>query len=221
MSRKPEDKLQIDEQWLQDAGYENHCFVSYPRINNPEMIEIAEHVKDRVENDLSYLVSTPRVFLDRQGLSVGAVWEENLRRALCKSVTMVALCSPMYYSPIHRWCILEWEAMYGLSLARLPAEDFRAIIPLIVRTFGSVPSQYSSINYIDISRVTLRGRRYFGTNEFREAIRQVTNQIARVADALKRNQSRTECERFQFPQTPPPASPAAEIQPQSFWGPKQ
>jgi TIR domain len=221
MPTGPEETPQIDERWLEDAGYANHCFVSYPRIKNPEMIECAGRVKERIELELSYLVSSPKVFLDIEGIPVGAEWEERLRRELCRSMTMVALCSPMYYSQIHRWCALEWEAMYGLSLRRLPEQDFRTIIPLIVRTFGPIPSQYSRINYIDISRFTLRGRRFFGMNEFREAIRLVTIQIAQVADALKRNHSVTECESFQFPTVSPVPTSIIETHPHSFWGPKK
>jgi TIR domain len=187
------------EEWLHNAGYEYHCFVSYPRIRNNEMMECAERVKEYIEAELAWTVNTPRVFLDRS-MTGGANWEMTLRRALCRSISMVALCSPIYYHPAHKWCGLEWEAMYGLENQRLQGEEFHAIVPLIVRDPKHLPNAVSKIQYIDISRVTIAGRRYYKTQEFRSHMRDVTDRIIKVAMTIARNQAATNCIQFQFPQ---------------------
>lgn len=186
------------EKWLQDAGYEYHCFISYPRIKNKELAECAERVKESIEADLALNINAPRVFLD-QDMAVGTDWETRLRRALCRSLSMVALCSPIYYHPAHKWCGLEWAAMNGLEDQRLPGADFHAIIPLIVRDPKHLPDSVSKIQYIDISRVTIAGRRYYNTQEFRTHIQEVTARIIKAAMTIAGNQAVTNCGQFQFP----------------------
>jgi hypothetical protein len=188
------------EKWLEEAGYEYHCFISYPRIKNNELMECAERVKESIEADLALSIAAPRVFLD-QGMTVGTDWEMRLRRALCKSLSMVALCSPIYYHPAHKWCGLEWTAMLGLETQRLQGADFHAIIPLIVRDPKNLPESVSRIQFIDISRLTIAGRRYYNTQEFRKHIQEVTSRISQAALAIAGNRASTNCGQFQFPPT--------------------
>jgi hypothetical protein len=202
------------EQWLEQAGYEHHCFISYPRIQNPDMIECAERIQRSIEENLALELNNPKVFLDKS-IRVGADWENRLRRALCRSISMVALCSPIYYHPAHRWCGLEWAAMWGLEGQRLRPEDDHAIIPLIIRDPNNLPDSVARIQYIDISRVTIAGRRYYTTQEFRSVITQITDRIISTALAIARNQAATNCGQFQFP----PTSAFADYQPVNLAAP--
>jgi hypothetical protein len=189
------------EEWLIEAGYRHHCFISYPRIRNEDMMQCAERIKESIEADLALLLDSPKVFLDTR-ITGGADWKNTLRRALCHSISMVALCSPIYYHPAHRWCGLEWAAMCGLESQRLRPNDDHAIIPLIVKDPNHMPETVSRIQYIDISRVMIVGRRYYTTQEFRTKITQVTDRIIATALAIARNQVATNCEQFQFPLAP-------------------
>ncbi len=188
------------EQWLKDAGYEYHCFISYPRINNNDMVECAQHVQDAIKKDLALSINDPNVFLD-ESITGGTDWEKRLRTALCRSVTMVALCAGIYYHPAHKWCGLEWAAMDNLCERRLPGSDLRTIIPLIVRIESSIPDVVLKTQWVDISSLTLQGRRYYNTKEFRLRIMEVVNHIKKVAVAIADNQARADCKQFQFPST--------------------
>jgi hypothetical protein len=190
------------EKWLQDAGYEYHCFISWAHTGNEDMTECARRVKDAIEKELSLFIPSPKVFLDEVGITGGADWRTTLMRALCKSIVMVAVCAPIYYHPSHKWCGQEWAAMDMLGQKRLPGEDFRLIIPIIVRMSDPLPVTVSEIQYIDFSRVTIRGRSYYRTIEFREKIRDIIDRIEQIALAIVRNQSKADCEQFQFPSEP-------------------
>ena len=204
------------ERWLEAAGYEHHCFISYPRIRNVEMQDCAKRVRDSIEKDLSYVIDSPKVFLDDH-IPGGADWEARLRQSLCRSISMIALCSPMYFHPMHRWCGLEWAAMDHLSALRLPGKDFRTIIPLIVRESAALPQAVSKIQYIDISRVTLKGRRYYNTNEYRSRIRDVVDRIGAIAIAIAEAQVVTDCDAFTFPATSAFTHEPSPAESRSFW----
>jgi hypothetical protein len=114
-------------------------------------------------------------------------------------MSMVAICAPIYYRPEHDWCGLEWAAMEQLSLCRLRGSEFRAIIPVIVRKSEPLPAAVAGVQYIDLSRVTLLGRRYFTFPEFRKKIQVIVGQIEQIAEELWRSDARANCDSFQFP----------------------
>jgi len=198
------------EQWLQQAGYEYHCFISWPHTENKDLTDCARFIKDAIVNDLALSVPNPRVFLDETTIPAGNEWPLSLRNALCKSISMVAICAPIYYHPSHVWCGLEWAAMSMLGQKRLPNEETKAIIPIMIRV-SNVPSVVSQFQYVDLSSVTIRGRRYYNTQEFKSKVKQITNSIERIAAALATNQAKPHCDQFQFPS----CSAFADYQPQS------
>ncbi len=189
---------QLDE-WLRGAGYQYHCFISWPHIKNPGFAECAQRIRAAIEHVLALTVPEPRVFLDEAEIPGGALWEQHLRIALCRSISMVAICAPIYFHPAHRWCGLEWAAMVSLGEQRLAGEAFRAIIPLTYRLTDPLPPAAKPIQYIDISRVSLRGSRYYTTNDFRIKIEQIVSRIENIAEAIGRRHAQPECEHFTTP----------------------
>jgi hypothetical protein len=188
---------QID-QWLRET-YENHCFISWPHTINRDITECARAVQKAILEGLATSFNNPQVFLDESAIMGGADWEMRLRRALCKSMSMVAICAPIYYRPEHRWCGLEWAAMEHLGSTRLRGCDFKAIIPVMVRKSDPLPQVVSKIQYIDVSRMTLQGRRYFAYPEFRRKIAEIVVRIEQIAEELWRGQCGADCDLFQFP----------------------
>jgi len=112
---------------------------------------------------------------------------------------MVAICAPIYYRPEHHWCGLEWAAMELISLTRLRGKNFKTIIPLIYRGSDNLPVAVSRIQYIDVSRVSLLGRRYYSQQEFRGKILQIVDRVEQIAEELWRSRIRAECDAFPFP----------------------
>jgi hypothetical protein len=185
------------QKWLQEAGYEHYCFISWPHIENDYLAEAAMHIRDGLIGRLSDSIPRPSVFLDLTSVPGGAIWRTHLTRALCRSITMVAICVPIYYDATHRWCGLEWAAMDVLNTRRISRPEFNSIIPVIVRT-GNLPAAVSRIQPVDISGVITSGS-YFRTNEFRRKLEEIMQRIESVADALARQNSTAGCDQFKFP----------------------
>lgn len=186
------------EQWLKEAGYDYHCFISYPRVDGHPINECAVRVKEAILQELKLSCHEPRVFLDVD-MPSGTKWEMKMKRALCGSLVMIAICAGIYYHPAHKWCGLEWAAMDSLNQTRLPGHDLETIIPLMIRVETPIPAAVSRIQFIDISRATLLGRNYYRTKEFRMHIKRVTGHIEKVAEAVALIGARTDCNHFEFP----------------------
>jgi hypothetical protein len=201
------------ENWLSNQGsYEKHCFISWPHSFDSDLTECARTVRNAIEQGLASSFVRPAVFLDEQ-MTGGADWEILIRRTLCRSISMVAICAPIYYRPEHGWCGREWAAMEKMSAKRLPGQAFSSIIPLMYKKSDPLPPAVSRIQYIDVSRVILLGRRYYSQPEFRGKIQQIVARIEQIAEEIFKNRTQAESETFTFPaesaflQYSPPAQP--------------
>jgi len=209
-------------QWLQDAGYKYHCFISYPAIQSEDMWECAERFQKSIRRDLANSFPDPQVYLDKINLRVGDIWDPAIRTSLCESIAMVAICCPMYYHPTHNFCGLEWATMEKLSESRLPGERFGTIFPVIFRKSASepLPEKVSRIQYADISRQSLQGPRYYTTNEYRKLIQAIIMRIEEVASAMARRNAVTNCKEFQYPDVSAFAGQPISSGGESFWSKK-
>src|ERR1041384_923033 len=185
-------------EWLQQAGYEHYSFISWPHTDNREITDCAQYISKALVSSLCYSISKPSVFIDER-ITGGAKWPDQLKHALCKSVTMVAICAPLYYDTEHPWCGLEWAAMDVLNNKRIPAAEFHSIIPVLTRNDHALPDVVSQLKYIDVSGVFTTGRRYFSTKEFRQKLGQIVQRIESVAEALANKNSVAQCDQFEMP----------------------
>jgi hypothetical protein len=188
--------------WLEQAGFRNYCFISYPHTGGTQMTEFAVRVREAIEEELKYEISNPRVYLDTTHIPPGAEWPENLRQNLCASVAMVAVLAPIYLAEEHEWCGREWAAMARLGQMRLPNTSIKPIIPVFFRK-TELPGEAGARQPIDLSRVSLKGRRYFSTQEFRSAILKIVQQIIEIVTLIRQNECRAEVDRFEFPERSP------------------
>ncbi len=187
------------EDWLQDAGYEYYCFISWPHTKNQAITDCANFLKESLEENLADTIDKPKVFLDQSHIKGGDDWQKIIIQALCRSVVLVAVCAPVYYKPSHKWCGLEWAGMQNLGEKRLPKEDFHTIIPIMVRKNDPLPDPVSKIQYFDFSRVLTLGVKFFDTSEYRVMVEGIRRRIEQVAIALKNNESLADCEEFSLP----------------------
>jgi hypothetical protein len=196
------------EQWLKEAGYKYHCFISYPRIKNEDgsddkshpISQCARGVREAVLQGLKFSIPNPRVFLDSEEVRSGVDWEQTLREALCKSLVMVAICAGIYYHPDHLWCGLEWAAMDDLGKKRLPENKLLAIIPVMVKIEKPIPPTVERPQWVDISGMIAQKPQFRPSNDFKRIIiRQVVRHIEDVAEAIFRQGIKTDCAHFTFP----------------------
>lgn len=188
---------QIDH-WLQNAGYEYQCFISWPRTQNPDITGCARMLKQSIEQWLALSFSKPKVFLDESDIVGGDVWEIAMRNALCRSMVLIAVCAPIYYHPSHKWCGIEWASMDELSKKRLSNVSFHAIIPVILRRTEMLPDPVRKIQYHDMSRLITTGRRYYNTKEYRGIINKIGMRIEEIAVTLSEKLVTAECDDFKF-----------------------
>jgi len=111
---------------LTAAGFRYYSFISYPGTDD-SMRRFAKQFHSELEALLSRNLPSCQTgngckyaFLDKICLAEGPQWERDLGVALCQSITMVALCVPMYSHPEHAWCGREWAGMEELGQRRLP-----------------------------------------------------------------------------------------------------
>ena len=185
---------------LQSLGYEYFCFISWPHIGDREVTACAKKLKEEIENRLKSLYFDPKVFIDYSDIKGGMEWKKFIRKALLKSIAMVAVCAPIYYSETHKWCGYEWAFMDLLSKRRFPNESLPLIIPVMVRgEIKELPDVVLKKNPIDVTKILSKGRHYYDTNEFRNRLEEIINNIKKISSFIALNQIKPDCGNFKLP----------------------
>jgi len=96
---------------------------------------------------------------------------------------MIAILSELYFTVDHPWCGREWAAMETLGKLRHPNLPAKPIIPVLYRGI-KLPDNLGRLEYVDLSRISISGRRYYSTKEFRRSIGEITQQIIQIATNL-------------------------------------
>jgi hypothetical protein len=187
--------------WLEQAGFKNYCFISYPHSGGYQLTEFAERIKDAIVEELTSHIPRPIVYLDSSNVPPGAHWPETLSQNLRASIAMVAVLAPIYLEEEHAWCGRELAAMAKLGHLRLPNTTMKPIIPVLFRQ-TALPYEVAAHQAIDLSRISLKGRRYYSTEEFRSAIMKIVAQIIQIAILIRTNECRADRGHFKFPSRP-------------------
>jgi hypothetical protein len=198
-------------QWFNEAGFKHYCFISYPH-GSEQIKDFASRIARAIEEELGTHTSKPSVFFDSDDIPPGAEWPTSLRLGLCTSICMVAVLTPVYLEEEHDWCGREWAAMASLGNRRLPRNEFQPIIPVFCRK-TELPRAAGARQPIDLSRVSLKGRRFYSTEEFRAAVLRIVDQIIQIGKLIHENKVRAEVHEFVMPErsefvpSPMPAPP--------------
>jgi len=192
------------EKWLEQAGYEHYVFISYPRVQQADVTRCALAIAGALRQKLSDYTtadSCRRVFVDEECLPKGQDWELSLKRALCRSVVLVAVCAPIYYRQEHRWCGLEYEAMLRLRQLR----GAGAVLPLLVRKFETyhLPRAIADVQYFDLVDELKTYGHFTRRPKFQQIIQQILKETVVAGEALRMNQATADPlpPNFQFPVT--------------------
>src|SRR5687767_12877015 len=98
-------------------GYKYSCFISHQHQN--ELVD--KFVKDfhrLLSNEVELFIGDLDVFLD-ESMSPGDPIGKQIAVAMCKSVCMVAVYTPSYFSPKFIHCAAEYLSMEKLEKERL------------------------------------------------------------------------------------------------------
>jgi hypothetical protein len=143
--------------------FEHSCFISYRRGQEELTRTFVTGLQRALSNYLEpWLDET--VFLDEGRLTGGDYLETRIADALCKSVCMVLVFTPRYFSPEHLYCTREFLAMEEIERSRFQIanreprnQDKSFIIPVVFRGAELIPSEVrrrGRFSY-DFSRYTL------------------------------------------------------------------
>ncbi|MGD0437337.1 MAG: toll/interleukin-1 receptor domain-containing protein [Bryobacteraceae bacterium] len=198
------------QRWFDEAGFRNHCFVSYAHTGDTRMTDFARRFAARISEEVLYRFNEGKVYFD-ENIPPGVEWPDDLKENLRCSVSMVAILAPCYLD--HEWCGREWAAMDQLGLARLPGTAVKPIIPVHFRK-TALPSFANTRQAIYLTPESARPR-FYSTNKFMEAATAIAEQTWEIACMLRENQCHAEVRDFQFPEVsafadwnaPPQAAP--------------
>lgn len=188
--------------------FEHACFVSYRHHDQNELAErfIGDLVK-ALRNELSLLVEEG-IFVDHERMKGGTFFNPALASALCKSVCMLMIYTPMYFSRRHLYCAREYVAMETLErqrLASLPAGPNREcglIIPVVLRGAGSLPVDIRGSRHLyDFEGFTLSSSALPENREYAKTVGEIAGVIAhrRQLFATLGDSLTCGCETFDFP----------------------
>lgn len=124
--------------------FEHSCFISYRHPNHQLGRRIVSELYEGLCSELE-LMTDKNVYLDTVGLEGGYLYNENLAIELYKSVCMIVIYTPTYFSFEHPYCSREYKAMEDLEHERLdllfdPEDKTKGlIIPIVFRGFDRIP----------------------------------------------------------------------------------
>lgn len=123
------------------------CFISYRHGQRALIERIISDLYEALSAELELLLEE-ELFLDRDRLQGGDFYNERLASALCKSVCMIVVFTPTYFSRTHTYCSREYKAMEKLEEERFKrigiASDRREhglIIPIVFRGASELPGE--------------------------------------------------------------------------------
>jgi hypothetical protein len=189
-------------------SFEHACFISY---RHHEQSRIAERFIDdlcsALRNELA-LQMDEDLYVDRQRMRIGTVFNEALAGALCRSVCMVLIYTPTYFSRQHLYCAREFKAMEAIEdrrLSRLPGRDRREhglILPVVLRGMSSLPEMLSSRRHCyNFERFSLTSRTLARNKTFEAEVREMAEVILHRKRLLETvgTDLTGDCDEFSFP----------------------
>lgn len=132
------------------------CFISYQ--HSQELVQTFVNQLYKVLSRELELSGELPVYLDRDDrIRPGEAWEHALSTALCESVCLVPVFTPIYFSQQNTYGAREYLAMESLEAQRLEAlslkqKEVGLILPVVLRGAGRIPTEIKSRrSYLDLS----------------------------------------------------------------------
>lgn len=164
------------------GGFKYACFISYSHGEEALVKNFIDQFKAALKAYLEPWMDE-EVFVDVDRLKAGFKYNEALAQAICQSVCMIVVYSPVYER--RPYCGREYEAMERLEKQRLlrlagaAANGFKGlIIPVVLRGFAHLPPRIqASRQAIDFSHFTLATPTMSHNPDFVARIEEIAQQI--------------------------------------------
>lgn len=136
-------------------NYEYDIFISYKRGTDCEdwVRKTFRPLLIKMIRDYYLGEGDPKIFIDEEGIEIGAEWEKKIKIALARSKCMLAVWSPSYFRK-SEWCVIEYSVMKfrQQKLVESPgANPFSLIWPIVFRKLDPVPPFVESIQMLDLT----------------------------------------------------------------------
>jgi hypothetical protein len=189
-------------------AFQYACFVSY---RHHEQSQVAEKFIldfcNALRNELA-LQMDEELYVDRQRMKIGTTFNEALAVALCRSVCMVMVYTPTYFSRQHLYCAREYRAMEGIEgtrLAHLSERNRREqglILPVVLRGMNTLPDELRSRRHCyNFERFSLTSRELARNKAFETEVREMAEVIMQRKQLLEAVgiDLTCDCDQFIFP----------------------
>jgi hypothetical protein len=182
------------------------CFISYRHTTEYKGRAYTERIVEDLKAELEFRVAH-EVYRDTERLKGAEFYPETLGTALCKSICMVVLYWPTYFSQEHTFCAREFKAMEELEKKRLKLLESEAerknglIIIIALRDFKRIPAEIRERRLCkDFEAYTLK----FNMRKDADFQKDVIEISKYIADRVSIFQALTsdpfsECEEFRLP----------------------
>ena len=186
--------------------FEYSCFISYRNAKQPLGEAFVDELEAALSSELELLTNKP-VYVDKSRLQGGDRFNPALQEALCKSVCMLMVYTPMYFDPCGTYCAREYRAMVRLEQERFEmlgdAVDAThgLIIPVVFRGRKFLPKEISDHrHYHDFSDFLLIGEQMARHPTYAPQIKEIAAYIHDRCTALEQLADMyNDCTEFLFP----------------------
>jgi hypothetical protein len=171
------------------------CFISYRHGQRATAEVLVDDLYRILAGELSLWLNED-VFLDRERLRGGDFYNEALSNALCQSVCMIVLFTPIYFDSEYSYCAREYLAMEMLErkrlslLGNLPVSEHGLIIPVVCRGKELLPEAIKQRRhffdfekyYLGNKKLPHRGKYLYEVQEIARYIRARYEELTALAD---------------------------------------
>jgi len=181
------------------------CFISYSGSRNRILESFVTGFGELLSREISLYREGP-VFWDRQRLESGepGAGERQTAKAICQSVCMVPVLTPLYFRS--KYCMREYVAMKMLERQRLSMLPERGgtglIIPIILRGAGLLPPEITKHRqYFDFSNFVLSDAQIDRDPVYHIHIQKIADYVSKLYDAFENlpGDVSGDCSKFKLP----------------------
>jgi len=159
------------------------CFLSYQR-GNDLLDRFIRELFQGLSDELGLVTSLP-VWFDTARIAVGERWAMASAEALLRSVCMVPVLTPTYFSKQRYYCSREYLAMERIeaSRSRATGRPESLILPVVLRGAEHLPKIVTERRqYLDFSQYLAFGVRQFRSPKFGELVSELARRVARLCE---------------------------------------
>ena len=183
------------------------CFVSYAHSKARKTKAFIEQLAEAVSECLDGRLDLD-VYVDKERLTVGVPYNEKLAEAMCQSVCMIVVLSPIYAQ--REYCQREFAGINEINKFRKKKLEEKGVssnffIPLVYagRDEEIPPEIKENVQYRDVRKFKLGGRRMIYDKNFEPLCSEIADQICERYDELREliatGEKQMDCKNFSLP----------------------